>query len=129
MKKILVLIALITMSVSAFAEPVILADIKSTETIVLTDTRYEELQKDIAKDIAGFTDEKILCELNKLFCNMYESKGKASVLERYEIKSVESLAEKYGIVIIGDYKGEWPAIIVNLGDGRQITMLYYLQNK
>ena len=126
MKKIIaVLMVLVTMSVAAFAEIVILMD-TGTE-LAFTDTTSIETQKLIGKEVSGLTDWEILCKLNEIFCNIYKSKGHTVTFEYYEISPVDIVTEKYGMYQILDYNGEWIAPVVSLGGGRKITIMYSIE--
>ena len=123
-KIIAVLMVLITMSVAAFAETVILMD-TGTE-IAFADTTSMESQRLIEKETKHLADDEIVDLLNDMFCNVYKEKGKVLKLERYEIMTTDAATEKYGMYQILDYNGEWIAHFVSLGGGRKIVMMFSL---
>lgn len=124
-KMFLILMMVISMSFAAFAETIILMD-TGTE-VAFTDTTSRETQKAIEKEVSGLPDWKILCELNKLFCDIYKAKGYTLTFERYEIGSTDTTTEKYGMYQILDYNKEWTAPVVSLGNGRKITIMYSIE--
>ena len=126
MKKIIaVLMMVVSMSFAAFAETIILMD-TGTE-VAFTDTTSRATQKAIEKEVSGLPDWKILCELDKLFCDIYKAKGKVLKLERYEITPTDPATEKYGMYHILDINGEWIAHSVSLGGGRKILMMFSIE--
>ena len=126
MKKIIaVLMMVVSMSFAAFAETIILMD-TGTE-VAFTDTTSRATQKAIEKEVSGLPDWKILCELDKLFCDIYKAKGYTLTFERYEISPTDTSTEKYGMYQILDYNNEWIAPVVSLGNGRKITMMYSIK--
>ena len=123
MKKIImVLMMVVSMSVAAFAETVILMD-NGTE-IAFADTTSKESQRIIEKETKHLADDEIVDLMNDMFCNVYKGKGKAIKLERYEIMPTDTATEKYGMYQILDYNGEWIAQSVSLGSGRKIVMMF-----
>ena len=110
---------------AAFAETIILMD-TGTE-VAFTDTTSRETQKAIEKEVSGLSDWKILCELDKLFCDIYKAKGYTLTFERYEIGPTDTATEKYGMYQILDYNKEWIAPVVSLGNGRKITIMYSIE--
>lgn len=127
MKKIIMVLmmVLITMSVSVFAEAVILAN-TGTE-IAFTDTTSRESQRLIEKETKHLSDDEIVDLLDDMFCNVYKSKGNVLKLERYEITPTDPTTEKLGMYSIMDINKEWIAHSVSLGGGRKILMMFSIE--